>query len=225
VYLKSGGRPNCKVTKYKVRILLIGALLHSSRLQVHPLPRLLHIIPRGLTSQTTVISKSMANRSSVPRCRKRPDITRYIPMPSLSKHVNINLFLPPPPPPPSPPIFLGACLTSLQGTLHQKTNDVSNSVARFRRNIKTRLSVRGEKARQPLCMGSAYASQITCVDDVVHAGRSTCSWRAGGYSCQPSIRMDGAAHMRQGRGKNLTSTTETYEAHCDLLTEETLSWM
>ena len=29
--------------------------------------------------------------------------------------------------------------------------------------------MRGEKARQPLCMGSAYASQITCVDDVVHA--------------------------------------------------------
>ena len=121
--------------------------------------------------------------------------------------------------------FVGSCWNFYQGTLHQKTNDVSNSVARFRRNIKRRPSVRGEKARQPLCMGSAYASQITCVDDVVHAGRSTCSWRAGRYSCQPSIRMDGAAHMRQGRGKNLTSPTETYEARCDLLIEDASSSM
>jgi len=50
--------------------------------------------------------------------------------------------------------------------------------------------VRGEKARPPSCMGSAYASQITCVDDVVHAGRSSLRV-VGGQAVTPASLPSG----------------------------------
>jgi hypothetical protein len=64
--------------------------------------------------------------------------------------------------------------------------------------------VREEKARQPLSVGSTYVSQITCVDDVVHAGKSRCRRRARGYASVPYGLM-AALQIRHGKGKNLMS--------------------
>lgn len=44
---------------------------------------------------------------------------------------------------------------------------------------------REEKAKEPLCLGSTYASQITCADDVDHAVRST----VGGQEDAPIINV------------------------------------
>jgi hypothetical protein len=135
---------------------------------------------------------------------------------SLSKHVKY------------PPIslsvstrnFVGSWWNFYQGTLHQKTNDVSNSVARFRTNIKRRPSVREEKARQPLCMGSTYASQITCVDDVIHA---VVVRVVGGQADTPTFHPDGWRPSNATRKGEEPDEPETDGAHCDLLSEASSS--